>query len=317
MIMNDYDDFLFEDDDVITPEPPQQKEPEKIEEGEDLTSEVLRLKGILDPTKIKFEDQSGAVVERSWDSLSKEEQLNILTQPEEEALDLSDDEIDLLNKIRDTGLSVEQYFQQFENHEPTKVYKIDQLSDDEVYALDLLDKIGSDNITDEELTEAIEQAKKNETLYKKTVEGLRKEYIRLQEDEEQREEQRILVERQEVYNNFSNSIQNEIKNLTSFAGQSLELSNEDSENLAAYMLNLDNNGLSEFGKALQNPTLFTEAAFWLLNKDQIVEELTKQMQDTYKRGFEAGKKESGASKLIFSQKQKSQESFFDDDNWDE
>jgi benzoyl-CoA reductase/2-hydroxyglutaryl-CoA dehydratase subunit BcrC/BadD/HgdB len=53
-----------------------------------------------------------------------------------------------------------------------------------VYALDLLEKIGAENITDEELTEAVNKAKENEALFAKTVEGLRKEYIRLQQDEE-------------------------------------------------------------------------------------------------------------------------------------
>ena len=48
------------------------------ETEDDLTSEVLRLKGIADPSKIKFEDESGAITERSWNNLSKEEQINII-----------------------------------------------------------------------------------------------------------------------------------------------------------------------------------------------------------------------------------------------
>ena len=41
------------------------------------------------------------------------------------------------------------------------------------------------------------------------------------------------------------------------------------------MFVLDNNGVSAFGRALQDPALMTRAAFWLLNEQQIVEELTK------------------------------------------
>jgi hypothetical protein len=33
--------------------------------------------------------------------------------------------------------------------------------------------------------------------------------------------------------------------------------------------------MSSFGKALQDPALFTRAAFWLLNVNKIIEELTK------------------------------------------
>jgi hypothetical protein len=41
------------------------------------------------------------------------------------------------------------------------------------------------------------------------------------------------------------------------------------------MLELDESGTSAFGRALQDPNLFTKAAFWLLNEEQIIEELTK------------------------------------------
>jgi benzoyl-CoA reductase/2-hydroxyglutaryl-CoA dehydratase subunit BcrC/BadD/HgdB len=83
-------------------------------------------------------------------------------------------------------MSVNEFFANMQQPQevPEKSYKIDQLSDEDVYALDLLEKVGSDNISDEELEQAINNAKQNETLFKKTVEGLRKEYIRLQQDEE-------------------------------------------------------------------------------------------------------------------------------------
>jgi hypothetical protein len=147
---------------------------------------VLRLKGIQNPEKIKFEDESGAIIERSWNTLSKEEQINILAGQNEEKTDLSDDEINLLNSIRTSGMSVDDYLQNLipETPQNRQTYKIDELSDEDVYALDLLEKVGSENISDEEIEQAIESAKQNPTLFKKTVEGLRNEYIRLQQDEE-------------------------------------------------------------------------------------------------------------------------------------
>ena len=147
---------------------------------------MLKIRGINDPSKIKFEDVTGAVVERSWDELSKEEQLNIIVGDQKaEENDISDDEVALINAIRKSGGSVEDYLKSYaEENAPEPQYKINELSDDEVYALDLLEKVGSDNITDEELQQAIDTAKQNEDLYKKTVEGLRQEYIRLQQDRE-------------------------------------------------------------------------------------------------------------------------------------
>ena len=335
MTMEDFDEMIFDDDEFLddVQEPQNQsiseeheehiEHSEQINEEDDLTSEVLRLKGISNPEKIKFEDESGAIIERSWNTLSKEEQLNILMGNESEESDLNEDEIELLNSIRKSGLSVNDYMSSLQpKQEVVKTYNIDSLSDDEVYALDLLEKVGADNITDEELSEAVANAKKNEALFKKTVEGLRNEYIRLEKDQEMRQANEEAAKQQEAYNKFATSIMGEIRGLNSFAGQDLELSTEDVEELSAFMLDIDDNGMSAFGKAMQDPALFTKAAFWLLNEDKIIEELTKQMQDTYTRGYENAKKDlQGKSKLVFN-KTKSQSTtkpttdfFVDDDEW--
>lgn len=316
MIMNEFDDVIFDDDDefgTIKEQPIPEPEPEPVKEEDDLTQEILRLNGISDMNKIKFEDESGNIVERSWDSLTREEQIGILSGQTSEEDELSPDEIALLNQIRESGLSVENWLEAMQPT-PQPSYKIDDLSDEDVYALDLLEKVGEDNITDEELSEAIENAKKNETLFKKTVEGLRKEYIKLQQDEEERAAQEAAVKQQELYNNWSTSIINEIDGLNSFAGQDLELSDEDKQNLANFTVNIDANGMSAFGKALQDPKQFTEAAFWLLNKEAIIEELTKQIKDSYTRGFEAGKR--GTSQLVFSKpKSANTDDLIEDEDW--
>lgn len=314
------DELIFDDDDFLDVQETQQESHQQEEIPEDdLTTEVLKLKGITDPTKIKFEDETGAVIERDWNSLTREEQLNILHEsPQEEPTnDLTDEEIDLLNVIRESGMSISEFMSQNQTvAQPS--YKIDELSDEDVYALDLLEKVGSDNITDEELTEAINNAKQNEKLFNKTVEGLRAEYKRLEEEEKIQLSNKQAEEQQKAYNNFVYAIQNEINNLNSFAGSDLELSKEDIEELSSFMLDLDNTGISAFGKALQDPALFTKAAFWLLNEDQIIEELSKQMQDTYKRGYEAGKQDKQASKIVFKPAPKEtsfSNDFVDDDEW--
>ena len=98
------------------------------------------------------------------------------------------DEIDLLNTIRNSGMDVNSYLKSIQpKPQITKQYKIDDLSDDDLYVLDILEKVGGDNISDEELTEALESAKKNEKLFQKTVEGLRTQYIQLEKDQEMRE----------------------------------------------------------------------------------------------------------------------------------
>lgn len=336
MIMENFDEAIFDDDEFLDDDfEPQNtgdnndpdegsQEPPINEPEDDLTSEVLRLKGIADPNKIKFEDETGAIIERSWDNLSRAEQLNILAGQENEEPDLADDEIELLNAIRNSGMSVNDYLNALQTPQeaPVQSYKIDQLSDEDVYALDLLEKVGADNITDEELEQAINNAKQNEALFQKTVEGLRKEYIRLQQDEEAQQANELAAQQEAAYRQFATSISNEIRGLNSFAGQELELSDEDSEELAAFMLDLDESGTSAFGRALQDPNLFTKAAFWLLNEEQIIEELSKQMQDNYKRGYEQAKADlqgGNKPKLVFNTKPQPKaqhdDFFVDDDEW--
>ena len=311
-----FDDEEFDDDELQeTPEEPQNNHVE----NDDLTSEILRLKGISDPDKIKFEDESGAVIERSWNNLTREEQLNILSDNQPEETQLDDDEIDLLNAIRGSGMSVNEFMSALQQNTPTPKYKIDELSDDELYVLDILEKVGSDNISDAELEEALNAAKVNEKLFSKTVEGLRNQYVQLEKDQAMKEANEKARERQQAYNSFASSIMNEIRGLNSFAGQDLELSNEDVEELSTFMLDIDNNGMSAFGRAMQDPALFTRAAFWLLNEDKIIEELSKQMQETYTRGYDNAKKDmQNKSKLVISQTTKKPnnfDNFVDDDDW--
>lgn len=338
MNMENFDDVIFEDDEFGDIDLGQQK-PEgnegdqpagqqkpSAQPDEDLTTEVLRLKGITDPGKIKFEDETGAIVERAWDSLSREEQINILIDQEVEQQDFDDSELQLINTIRESGMTPDEYIQSLlPETEPTKRYKVDDLSDDEVYALDLLHKVGSD-ISDEEINQALELAKQNEGLFKKTVEGLRKEYIRLQEDEEAQIANEKAAREEAAYNRFADSIKGQIKGqikeLDSFAGQPLQLSDDDIEDLSSFMLEIDDQGLSAFGRAMNDPALFTKAAFWILNEDKIVEELNKQIQDNYRRGYEQAKADLQGKpkpKLVFnkpaSQKKTTDDVFIDDEDW--
>ena len=337
MIMEEIDDVIFDDDEFDVSDSEQQtskevndnsssqQENNTNQEEEDLTTEVLRLKGITDPNKIKFDDGTGAVIERSWDSLSRTEQLNILLDNQEETDTFSEDEINLINQIRESGMSVDDYLESLKPEiSQTQQFDVDSFSDEEMYAMDLLEKVGPDNISDEEITQAIELAKQNEDLFKKTVEGLRKEYVRVQQNRQEQIVQEQALKQEEAYNKFANSIQDQIRGLNSFAGQGLELSKDDIEELSSFILDLDESGMSAFGKAMNDPALFTKAAFWVLNEDKIVEELTKQMQNSYKRGYEEAKKDlqgasnvqNTSSKLVFKQPEKKVvDEFVDDDDW--
>lgn len=319
--MSNFDDDMFNEDEYAddTQNSPQQQEEENQEDApKDLTTELLKIRGIEDSSKIKFEDETGATIERAWDDLSDTEKLNILAgepSPEvDEDQQLDEDEIQLINAIRNSGMNVQQYMNNIAPVQAPQAYNQENLSDDELYALNILQTVGSDNITDEELEQAIARAKEDEDLYKRTVAGLRQQYQQLQKDEQSRLEQEQYAKQQEQYNAFANVIDNNIQNFSNFAGQEIELDNDEKQQLRDYMLNIDEKtGLSSLGKDLQNPETLVRAAFWILNEDKIMNELAKQAQDAYKRGYNAGKVTSKAT-FVKKPQSKSVEKNFDD--WD-
>ena len=99
---------------------PDVEEPVRSEPDDDfdLTKELLALQGVSDMNKIKFEDESGAVVEKSWNSLSNNEKLMILSHQEAPDTSLDAAEIELINQIRDSGMTPDQYIQSLETIEP-------------------------------------------------------------------------------------------------------------------------------------------------------------------------------------------------------
>ena len=203
-------------------------------------------------------------------------------------------------------------------NQPQQTNVIDTMSDEDLYAFDILNKVGSDNITDEELDQALESAKTNEALFKKTVDGLRASYNRQYEEEQANIANQQQAAQQQRYQAFANAINNQIDVFNNFAGQEIQLSNEDKDNLSEFMTSLDENGISPLGYALQNPAILTKAAFWLLNEDSISAELQKQVQDAYTRGFNAGKGDMlNKSKLVFKPKTTSKKSdpTWDSDDW--
>lgn len=329
---SNFDDTMFDDDEFAesandssnqeeaTPPPVEQEENSE----DDLTSEVLKLKGIDDPSKISFEDESGAIVTRSWDSLSREEQINILGDVKEaQPVDnqLGEDEISLINSIRNSGMDVKQYLQSLtpQINQPQETDQISNMSDEDLFAFDLINKVGNDNITDEELDKAIEDAKANETLFKKQVDGLRAVYAQKFQEQQANIANQQQAMQQQKYQAFANVVNQQIDNFSNFAGQSVQLSNDDKDTLSDFMLTLDDSGTSALGRALQNPEILTKAAFWLLNEDSITAELQKQVQDAYTRGFNAGKGDVlNKSKLVFKPKttSKKSESVWDSDDWD-
>ena len=269
--------------------------------NDDFIADFLKSKGIDDPSKIKFEGENG-IEERDWNSLSKEEKINILNTPitqskQDDQTVLSDEEIELLNQIRGSNLTPSQYIQQIQGQQVVQEsqYKIDDLSDDELFLLDLESRVGE--ISDELAAQALNSAKQNEELFNKQVEGIRKEYKEREDLQSQQEQAEYEEQQQEAYNKFSNSIISSIGNFNSIGNLDLNFDDVDKEELAEFMLLRDETGNNYFWQALQDPDTLVRAAWFILNgeeafnniSDYFINQIKLVSENQYKKGFEEGK----------------------------
>ncbi len=279
-----------------------QKSNEEQDDDDNFMLDFLRSKGISDPERIKFEDESGNIQERSWNDLTRQEQINILNTPVTSVSEtnnednLTDEEINLINSIRQSNLSPSEYLQQFQPTIQEPTYKIDDLSDDELYILDLESRVG--DLNDDEASQALSIAKQNEDFYKKQIEGIRKEYKEREDLANQQQEAEIEQERQEAYNQYQDSVINAIDNFNSIGNLDLNFEDNDKNDLANFMLSQDENGQNYLYRALQDPQTLVKAAWFILNGeeafDSISDYFTNQIKlvsdNQYKKGFEDGKK---------------------------
>ena len=270
------------------------------QEEDDFLSDFLKTKGIEDISKIKFDDGNGNIEEKDWNSLTKEEKFNILNTPlenyqEDNQSDLSDEEIELLNNIRKSNLTPSQYIQQIAGEPQEPQYKIDDLSDDELFILDLESRVGE--LSDDVAAQALATAKQNEELFKKQVEGIRKEYKEREDFQLQQQENEIEQQQEEAYNEFQDSVINSISQFNTVGNLDLNFDDSDRDELAQFMLSRDEAGNNYLWQALQDPDTLVRAAWFILNgeeafnnvSDYFINQIKLVSQNQYKKGFEEGK----------------------------
>ena len=311
--INDLDIY---DDEFIENETQKQDvtEGDQINEGEsskeqetttNVVTELLKRQGIEDPNQISFEKEDGSIEKLKWDDLSLEEQLNILNQkPENNDLPPVNDEIgediqSLAKELKDNNMSVDDFInyikdQSIQGYQASLQphYEVDNITDDDLFKIDLKNRIP--DITPEQLETALEQAKSNEELYNKQVNGIREEYKQFEEEQNAQNEAITVEEQQQQYNEFANAITQTIDSLDNVNGIDIELEDEDKYELAQFILGQDAAGVSNFGKALNDPETFVKVAWFALKgadaidsiTDYFKNQITKVRESSYQKGLE-------------------------------
>lgn len=291
------------EDPLVEPEAP--KEESDVDEG--LVNTILRDKGI-NPDSIKFKTETGEIEERSFSELTREEQLQILNfDDSQDNYGLADEEIDLINELRDNNLSIEAYkeyigkqaIQEFlaNNDSEVPTYNVDSISDDELYVIDLKAKIPE--LTDEDASAELDLAKQNETLYQKKVQGIRNEYkkredlLATQEQEEQEEQAKLAAE--EFETTIVGAIQD--NDTIDLGESSLTLSEDDMNEIASFILDSDVTGVRHIAKALNDPKTLVGMVWYALKgqeafgqiSDYYRQKITEVSKFNYNKGYEDAK----------------------------
>lgn len=262
--------------------------------------DLLKQKGITDPSKILYLDDDGKETERNFFELDYEDQLNILnTNSEQNNYDLEDSEIQLINSLRENNLSVEDLIEYYK-HEAVENYKqslsgeeanIDSLSDEEIYILDLK---ATYDLSDEEILEALEHESNNEVLFKRKVEKLREEYKEAEERQKTALSEREKNKAQEEFETLYENVNTAALSIEDIGG--IDLSDEDKDEIMGIILERDINNKSALDKLMEDPDNMFKMA-WFASKGQeafdILHNYYKdQIESVRKSAYEKGKSES-------------------------
>lgn len=251
------DDAIYSNDENIF-------EPTSENSGQEelsIIDEFLALNGISNGT-IKFIDDDNKETEKNFYELTKEEQLEVLNSFMQAPEQPDTAEQQFLEYLKSNNLSVNDFLTQYKNevvkeltaqYEPN--YEIDAYDDEELFLLDLKSKY---DLTDEELKAELEKELQNDVLFKKKVDSLRSEYKKLEDQYKETQQAEFNKQREEEYNKFADTIVDVAIKNSDFYG--IELEDSEKNEVLSFLLDLDDNGTSEFYKELNKPDRLYEAA---------------------------------------------------------
>lgn len=288
------------------------------QKDDDVITAMLKQQNITDRNKIQYEDENGQIQELPFDSLPLEDQLNILRggqeKPQSNSDDLDEEEIQLINYLRTNNLTAQQYadvianqaVKNYQEGQP-KQYKVDELSDDDLFLLDLKSRVP--DIDDETAAAALDSAKQNENLFSRQVEGIRSEYQQKEQDLAEQEAAQKQAQDSEQLQQFQDAIIGSINNLDQSNDFAFNLSQADKQELYNFMFQQDATGMSYLNRAINDPQTLTKMSWYALHGDEAIDnmrnyyehQITETRRTSYAKGLEDGK--SGKKTVIFGPKE--------------
>lgn len=226
----------------------------------------LQSKG-FENSEVTIYDENDEEIKVNFHELSSDEQLDILSSitTKERGAQLYADEQEWINELRKNNLDFDSFLELYKNSIMEELgatqedsYEIDAYDDRELFLLDLKNKY---DLTDEELQSELEKELQNEELFEKKVAKTRAEYKELETQYRQMQEQEFARQQEQEYQHFAQQMVGIATNINEFHG--LELEDDDKNDTLSYMLDLDDNGVSQLARDLQDPEKLYAVAWYL------------------------------------------------------
>lgn len=305
----DDNDIMQRLNSMVTPDMPDEL---RVGDNDDVVSVILKRNGI-NPSAIEIHDENGQPQIVSFSELTRDEQIDMLNSiggqkqyTRQDDNDLDDEEIDLLNSIRKSRMNVsdfvsaikEQAVNEFlENGGGERLYSVDELDDDDLYMSDYAAKVP--NATEEEVVAALEAAKANPQVFKRTMEGMRETYKQQEEAKRQadmqNEEMRVAKQQEEYENIIVDAVGKMSK--IQFGELDINLSNDDKEQIASAILDRDITGARYLANLINDPDTLSKMVWFALKGEEGIDqmqryyrkEITERQSAAYRKGFEDAK----------------------------
>ena len=226
----------------------------------------LQSKG-FENSEVTIYDENDEEIKVNFHELSSDEQLDILSSitTKERGAQLYADEQEWINELRKNNLDFDSFLELYKNSIMEELgatqedsYEIDAYDDRELFLLDLKNKY---DLTDEELQSELEKELQNEELFEKKVAKTRAEYKELETQYRQMQEQEFAQQQEQEYQQFAQQMVGIATNINEFHG--LELEDDDKNDTLSYMLDLDDYGVSQLARDLQDPEKLYAVAWYL------------------------------------------------------
>ena len=284
-VTDDDDDEEEEEDEETGHNPPKPAAKQTT-----IVDHLLTAKGITDG-KVQYENEEGEIELVDFHDLPQEEQLAILQSDDKDInYGLADEEIQTVNFLRQNNVTFEdaiEYFkkeavEQYIASQTQENVEIDQFTDEQLFALDL--KAKYDELTEEEIEIELTKQLEHPELFKKKVDKLRTDYSKI--EAEQRESVRLEKEQEEerTSTELRSNLITVAQGIEDIGG--LDLDNNDKNEILAYILEKDINGVSPFLKSLDSPKQLFELA-WYATKGKEAFEI---VHDYYKKEIDKVRK---------------------------